>query len=258
MALDYDGSDDNNDYGTASQSLGGTGSFSASVWVQLQTDSGWRSIFGKGDDRTGSGSDWFHFFRNGSNSRLSVQGHWNGSTDALNLNLATTALRHLAMTWDGTTFRGYDNGSEIRTSTPTGAKENDTDTEVLVGCGFNPAHTKVEFTDAIISEPAIWDGVVLDAPQVLALSKGFSAAFFPDGLVFYDKLVRDARDIVGVLVPTVTGAVASSHPAIIYPTQPISGFAAAAVDNAAQNKRRSALTPLSWLCLPPVPDGVID
>ena len=79
-----------------------------------------------------------------------------------------------------------------------------------------------------VCEVAIWNRI-LNASEAAGIGKGFSPLFYPNGLVFYTDLVRDVPNRLASTTITTTGTAVVDHPAIIYPTQPISGFAAATV-----------------------------
>ncbi|KKM86419.1 hypothetical protein LCGC14_1279210 [marine sediment metagenome] len=69
--------------------------------------------------------------------------------------------------------------------------------------------------------------VAISDDEAVALSAGnFSPLFFTQPRM-YIELIRDVFDRMGSITPTVNGTTVSEHPPIIYPTQPISGFAAA-------------------------------
>ena len=76
------------------------------------------------------------------------------------------------------------------------------------------------YMDGQMAEPALWVGRVLTAAEFAALGNGYSADFFPQGRVFYDRLIRGVGDIVSHTTGVVSGATVTAHPPIIYPANP--------------------------------------
>jgi len=76
-----------------------------------------------------------------------------------------------------------------------------------------------------IAEMAVWNRT-LSAAEFATLGNKYSPLFLSDGLVSYVPGVRDLIDRKGNTLTNTTTTV-GVHPPIIYPTQPISGFAAA-------------------------------
>ena len=86
--------------------------------------------------------------------------------------------------------------------------------------------------DGRIFEVGIWGRVLSDA-EISALAKGYSPAFFPNGLLLYLPLVRDVYDALGGKAVTDNGTTFFDHPrGIIYPTVPIVGRAIGGADTA--------------------------
>ncbi len=82
--------------------------------------------------------------------------------------------------------------------------------------------------DGRLCEWAVWNRL-LTADEAAILGKGFSPLFIPDGLIRYSPLIRSLNDRLDNGAQTVNGTpTVIAHPPIIYPTQLVSGFAAAA------------------------------
>ena len=81
-----------------------------------------------------------------------------------------------------------------------------------------------------LAELAIWDVALTDA-EVLVLATGFSPLLVqPQSLVHYVPLIGRTSPEIEIIQGndlTITGATVFQHPPMIWPTQPISGFAAA-------------------------------
>ena len=87
--------------------------------------------------------------------------------------------------------------------------------------------------DATMAEFAFWD-VVLTAGEAATLGARYSPLFVrPSNRVLYIPLIREVVELEQGIALTLAGASVVAHPSIIYPTQPISGFAAAAAPSAA-------------------------
>lgn len=70
--------------------------------------------------------------------------------------------------------------------------------------------------DGRIAEYAVWNRV-LSASEVAQLGKGYAPSFIRKGLVFYDPLIRGVGDIVGGVIPSITGTTVIEHPLVIKP-----------------------------------------
>lgn len=119
---------------------------------------------------------------------------------------------------------------------------------------------EVEFFVGDLAECAIY-GTALAPRDAAQLGAKFSPRLVrPDKLIAHWPLIGRTSpeiDIVNRNNATVTGATVAVHPPIIYPTQPISGFASAAVGNLnTEDKRRSGITPNTHVLMP-LPDGTI-
>lgn len=93
--------------------------------------------------------------------------------------------------------------------------------------------------DGKIAEVGMWTRILTD-PEIIALSKGFSPLFFPDGLEFYAPLfgrLSPEPDIVGGTTGTLAGTAAIEHPPTIYPSSQTYRMGPAAV--AAATRRYS-------------------
>ncbi len=136
---------------------------------------------------------------------------------------------HVAITYDaGSTandptfyFDGVSQGAPVEDVTPSGTLAAETE---ILHVGNSGATTRV--WDGRLCEVAIWNRV-LSPSEVASLGDGFSPLFFPRGLVLYSTAVRDILNRLAGSTITTTGTAVLVHPRIIYPTQPISGFAAA-------------------------------
>ena len=81
--------------------------------------------------------------------------------------------------------------------------------------------------DVFVAEPALWNAAIPDDIMVMLTKNKLCPSFYRKDGVFHSHMIRDAEDIWKGHSPTVTGAVVATHPAVLYPTQPMSGFAAA-------------------------------
>lgn len=75
----------------------------------------------------------------------------------------------------------------------------------------------IRFLNGVQSEIAIWKGAGLNADEVVALSKGFTAPQIkPQNLSFYAPLVRDLQDLRNNFTITNNGgATVATHPRVI-------------------------------------------
>jgi hypothetical protein len=90
-----------------------------------------------------------------------------------NINLGTINFNHFVLTWDGSTLKGYFNGTLINSSTPSGSGNNGFTDEIRIGSDFggnNPISATVD--DVSIFSRA------LTADEVLTIYKEQSASFF--------------------------------------------------------------------------------
>ncbi len=83
-----------------------------------------------------------------------------------------------------------------------------------------------------MAEFALWSGAKLTIDEARAMARGFSPLFFrPGSRVMYAPLIGRTSpeiDLAGGNNLTVNGATVTPHPAVIYPTKPMAGFASAA------------------------------
>ncbi|KKL05970.1 hypothetical protein LCGC14_2600720, partial [marine sediment metagenome] len=77
------------------------------------------------------------------------------------------------------------------------------------------------------AEPALWDAAIPDDIMVMLTKSKLCPNFYRKDGVFHSHMIRNAEDIWKGHSPTITGAAVDTHAAVIFPTQPISGFAAA-------------------------------
>ena len=111
-------------------------------------------------------------------------------------------------------------------STPVGAANTNT-SAYLIGNRNHPTGGYNRTWDGRLCEWAVWDRLLTQAEATI-LAQKFSPLFIPNGLIRYSELVRELNDRLDNGAQTVNETpTVIEHPAIIYPTQPISGFAAA-------------------------------
>ena len=142
--------------------------------------------------------------------------------------LSTTAYTHLAGSWtSGSPVRLWRDGTNTTSSGNVTGTMPTTAVQPAIGNGVEDID---QFVDGSIAECAIWN-VELDVAEIGALADGFSPLLVrPTNLLGYWPLIGRTSpeiDLINANNGTVTEAIASAHPAVLYPTQPISGFAAA-------------------------------
>ncbi len=149
------------------------------------------------------------------------------------------------------TVRVYLDGVEDGSAT----KDPESETSAFrIGSHKSPSTSQEEWFGRL-AELAVWNRE-LSAGEFASLGARFSPLCFPNGLASYVPGVRDLIDRKGNTL-TNFGSTVGVHPPIIYPTQPISGFAiVAGGDLDTENKRRSGITPNTHVLMP-LPDGTI-
>lgn len=224
MAYLFDGS---GDYITINKSAAATDLAQISYVFWLYSDTG---ITG-GRNPFWSGGSWnanFHSFvqHDGNNANLAfcanwttTEGRWHITRDSGN-----TWTQHV-ITYDfGASTNDpiwYRNGTVItgpdffEQAAPSGTADYAKDDGTLTIGAYDDGST--EYWLGRIAEFAIYNRI-LTATEAYVLGKGFSPLFIPNGRVFYDPLIRGSRDLMSGNVGTVTNAVVTPHPRIIYPT----------------------------------------
>lgn len=91
--------------------------------------------------------------------------------------------------------------------------------------------------DGRLCEWAVWDRILTAAEATSIGASKFSPLFYPNSLIRYSPLIREADDRLDSGTQTLNDTpTVFEHPPIIYPTQVITGFAAAAAAAAANPK----------------------
>ncbi|UCE60477.1 MAG: LamG domain-containing protein [Phycisphaerales bacterium] len=154
----------------------------------------------------------------------------------LDLAVSVNSWQHVAMTWDGTTLKGYLDGSSTGSKTYTfgGSVQNQTDNELLL------ARYAATYADMRVEDRAIWNRALGD-DEIHALYAGrLRAVHIPNGLLHYwpldapgDSSYGDftdgdygGRDLVGDL-PAILGAAPAwspSSPGLHWSSQPYRVF----------------------------------
>jgi len=70
--------------------------------------------------------------------------------------------------------------------------------------------------NGMLAEFAVWNRILTDG-EILALGKGYSPAFFLNGLLEYIPMLRDNISLKNA-APTITGTAVQPQPSIIYPS----------------------------------------
>ncbi len=70
-----------------------------------------------------------------------------------------------------------------------------------------------------MSELAMWNRI-LTADEAIGVTNRISPLAYPNGLLFYIRLIRTAADLITGTTLTVTGTTVTTHPRMIYPTSP--------------------------------------
>jgi len=150
----------------------------------------------------------------------------------LDLTVSVNSWQHVAMTWDGTTLKGYLDGSSAGSKTYSfgGSIQDQTDNELLL------AGYATTYADMRVEDAAIWNRA-LDPDEIYGLYSGrLRAVHLPAGLIHYcpldvpgDSVYGDfadgdygGRDLVGDL-PAILGTAPvwnESSPGLHWPSQP--------------------------------------
>ena len=218
MARDFNGS--NQELITASTTFPG-GPCTVAFWLYNDTtQASWSFVMDDGVDKISSHTPWsdgivYWDYPNISNGRVSTAwGARNGQ------------WVHVGLTSNGVNAREiYFDGVSQATATASVTAPNITDT-LAIGSGGG-----LEYQDGRTAEFAMWTAK-LSADEIGVLAKKFSPLFVnPTNLFAYFPLIGRTSpeiELISGLNATVTGATTIEHPAIIYPTQPMSGFVVAA------------------------------
>ena len=175
---------------------------------------------------SGAGRNWIDFNHDGApvaiESAIGGSGT-RGATDIVSrTNEWISAGVSLSGGGAGSTLRlwldGVDDGSSVK------------DPEAADGTHIIGEHKLISTSRHFVGRigECAWWNTELDAADFAMLAAGFSATFVkPASLVAYVRGIRGKEDLLGNAT-TETGTVGvADHSPIIYPTQPISGFAAA-------------------------------
>ena len=224
MARDFDGTDDVLDMGDQTVlDLDGT-NITLAVWINLDENTSNKHVVNK----WGGAPDQLYLLgAEGNPNKVKLVFH-DGTgfqQKAGATTIGTGAWHHIAATYDGSNIRVYLDGSEdgsaaVTTSIRTGT------VSFRIG-GSNEAS---RFVDGQLAEGAAWN-IALTAGELATLGNKFSPLLVrPQNLAGYWPIIGRTSpeiDLINGNDGTVTGATVFAHPPMIYPTQPISGFAAA-------------------------------
>ena len=156
-----------------------------------------------------------------------------GSTGVAGVLKADT-WQHFIIRRDGTSVNTYVDGVAVG-GTITVGSGTFTAPNIRLGAHFFSGGNN-EFFDGLIAEVAIYS-TVFGLPEIEALADSISPFLVrPESLIRYWEVNgRDSPEIESIVGSNgiVTGTTFVPHPRIIYPTQPMSGFAAAAAPSAA-------------------------
>ena len=219
MARSLDGTNDAFTAGSGAVNLN-VGTFVA--WVIFDTNAATRYLFDTDTVRHA------FFYRPAFNDTITM--HNNGrNREFQSLFLIDDVWTHFAFLYNktGNVQRLFRNGVEETGETATGTwGSSSLGTNFYIGQRFSSAERHL----GDIAETATFSSVLSDA-EVVMLSNKFSPLLLPTKPTSYWKFIgRESPepDIVGGFNATLVGSPATlAHPPIIYPTQPISGFAAA-------------------------------
>lgn len=160
-----------------------------------------------------------------SNTLFTFGQFWSGSTATWQLTAppSTGSLTNIVITYDGSSTLNnptvyYNNVSQGLSNTTAPVGTILTSGAVLV-LGNRETPDQFRSFDGSLAEFGRWNRLLL-AGETALLAAGYSPLFFPDGLVFYSRLLGSGSsepDIIGAQYGTVTGATAATHPAIIMP-----------------------------------------
>lgn len=223
MARDFDGSDDKLLESAAPLS---DEPITFSVWVISDVDTGNAAVIGISST---NGDQWILQRIAGV---IRAQKSINNTTHAWaqSGSITTGVYQHYAGV-----FRANNDRSVFLDGTKadnTGTVADPTVDTFVVGAKTDADGTGFElFWNGQIAEAAVWNASLTDA-EIIALSNGYSPLLIrPANLVRYIPILgrnSPELELISANNMTITGTTTTAHPPMIYPTQPISGFAAAA------------------------------
>ena len=125
--------------------------------------------------------------------------------------LSTGTWTHVALTWDGSTLRGYKNATVGSTTYATTGNTNSA--SIATDKLGTTATSTTQHWDGQIAEVAIYRRV-LSQGELTILTAGFTPPCLSGASrVFYAPLIREIPDLHGA-AGTATGTAASDHPRI--------------------------------------------
>lgn len=170
------------------------------------------------DTQTFTVSIWGYFVSNGANEDT-LCGNWDSDTslqwvitrnagnnmvfamrDAGNFYMLTVPSSetpangtwgHLCFYFNGTTLKGYINGTEAASAGTSGSGLNSTNAIIGIGCRSDETFPWY----GAAAEFALWNDVALSSSQIAALAKGASP-FLVRKPAVYCPLIKDGRDLV--------------------------------------------------------------
>ncbi|MEL1242144.1 HYR domain-containing protein [Flavobacterium flavipallidum] len=160
-SVDFDG---NNDYVSFKDNYNLNSSFSIETWVKPNAVNGTRTVF----SRKNSSDNTKGYALNIVNGQ--VQFNWynaagaNSITSGSNL-IGTNRWYHLAITFDGSSYKLYVDGLELATKNGTAPAPSDSSTKALLGAMDQSAATAVNFFSGWMDEVKIWSKA-LDIAQI--------------------------------------------------------------------------------------------
>jgi hypothetical protein len=199
--------------------LDGATSLSFSTWVSVTAFSGVTNCIA---GNWGSSGHLFARITTASTFRVSInqpaETAWNNTDFTWN----TGQWYHVAVTWDGSTLRLYQNGT-VGGTTQAFSTTLGTSTGVWTVGNRAPASSGTDLKGSA-AETALWRNVTLSADQVKSLSRGFTPPLVRRaGLVLYAPLFGDSREHTAQIAATLTGTpTVADHPtSTILPMSPI-------------------------------------
>ncbi len=154
----------------------------------------------------------------------------------LALTLSTNTTHRVVLTYGSKTLTGYLDGVAGGT-TYTTTVDFGVETRPWF-IGNSPHDSSTLNWDGWIAELAFYAGYTFTQADVDSFEKRASPQLIrPDNLTFYAPLLQRNHDLISGTDPSATGSIVEAvHPPILYPTMPISGFAAAAVPPAGRRR----------------------